>query len=79
MTTERFKELLERNENNKMQLCFEYFCEEKQSINYQTFEQTFPVWITNMLIEDVMMTGNIRAVTEKGLNKIVEYLKEKHK
>ncbi|HSE99840.1 MAG TPA: hypothetical protein VLA48_03000 [Nitrososphaeraceae archaeon] len=45
MTTERFKELEERNKDNPMQLCFEIFNEEKSRIPLSQFEQMFTAWL----------------------------------
>jgi len=70
MTTERFKEIEERNRHNPIVLCYEYFREEKGgNMDLQSFQNNFQIWIMTQTF------GNING----GLNAIVEYLKNKHK
>jgi hypothetical protein len=70
MTTQRFKEIEERNRHNPIVLCYEYFREEKNSnMDLQTFQDTFSMWC-------MMMSGGN---ANNGVARIVEYLKNKYK
>jgi len=80
MTNERFKEIYERSSNDLMYLCYEVFSEEgRTKMSLQQFNEYFPVWITNMKIDTLFMSGgNINAVTQEGLREIEVYLKKKY-
>lgn len=70
MTTERFKEIEERNRHNPIVLCYEYFIEEKNSnIDLQTFQSTFQMYLMTQTFVNI----------NGGLNTVIEYLKNKHK
>lgn len=45
MISEKFKELEQRNGSDKIQLCYELFCEEKQAIPVNQFKQLFSIWL----------------------------------
>ena len=68
MTDDRFKQILERNKEDTEQLCFEYFSEEKTRIPIDQFKQAFQMWI---------MLNNLGDLGG-GLEKIKQYLKNKH-
>lgn len=71
MNKERFKEIEERSGHTPTVLLFEYFREEKDSkIDLQDFQNTFQMWI--------MMMQPFQHYTS-GVNKVVEYLKNKYK
>ena len=76
MTKDRYKQIAERNKDNKMMLCYEVFCEEKKQIPYQLFSEIFPQWI--MLMQpDVFIMHQGRS-TDIGLDRIVEFLNKKY-
>ena len=70
MTSERFKEIEERNRHNPIVLCYNYFTEESNSkISLQDFQNNFSIYLA------MNTFGNVSG----GLNTVVEYLKNKHK
>lgn len=70
MTTQRFKEIEERNRHNPIVLLYNYFTEEKSSnMSLQDFQNNLNLWL--MMIS----FGNING----GVDTIVEYLKNKYK
>jgi len=75
----RYKEISERNKNNKLILCYEVFCEEKGNIPLQQFQSALPHWIMTMQPDVFVMSGgDLNHCTEVGLNKIVEFLNKKY-
>lgn len=64
MTRDRYSELEKRSKGDLHQLAFEIFCDEKQIITKEYFDQLFPMWLG--------MFGN------KSLAQCIEYFK-KHK
>lgn len=59
-------------------LCYEVFCEEKQSIPLQLFQEVFPMWIASRDMREMMFNPDVSGITERGLDKIVKYLDEKY-
>lgn len=79
MDKARYKEISERNKQNKLLLCYEVFCEEKGKIPFEEFQSVFPHWIM-MQQPDVFVMGggDLNSCTQDGLIKIVEYLDKKY-
>lgn len=46
MTKDTFEEIEKINLTDPMQLCFELFCEEKQKIPLDQFNQLFGLWVS---------------------------------
>jgi len=71
MTNERFKEIEARSGHTPTVLLYEYFREEKDSkIDLKEFQTAFQIW-TSMMNPFQPYSSNV--------NKVVEYLKNKHK
>ena len=70
MTSERFKEIYERNRHNSIVMLYEVFIEEKgNTIDLQTFNSNLNIWLTLVNFGDI----------NGGMIKVVEYLKNKYK
>lgn len=70
MTTQRFKEIEERNRHNPIVLLYNYFTEEKSSnMSLQDFQNNLNLWVAMNSFGDI----------NGGMMKIVEYLKNKYK
>lgn len=82
MDKNRYQEISQRNKKdgklNKLMLCYEVFCEEKQSVPIQLFQEALPLWIASRDLQEMMFNPDIHAVAERGLDKIVKYLDEKY-
>lgn len=74
MDKNRYKQIAERNKDNKMMLCYEVFCEEKKQIPYQVFMEAFPQWITLMQMSEM----KIGVPWQQGLDRIVEFLNKRY-
>ena len=79
MTTDKFKQLQEKHSNNNLMLCFEYFCEEKKQLDFNIFRQSLSMWLLQMQPDVFIMNGGDEERNlAVGIERIVEYLKQKH-
>lgn len=79
MTNERFKEIYERSSNDLMYLCYEVFSEEgRTKLPIQQFNDMFSLWITQIKMHEMFMTGDIHGITQRGLEELEVYLKKKY-
>lgn len=46
MNKERFNQIEKRNQNDKLKLCFELYCETFNPISYNDFTVNFEIWLT---------------------------------
>ena len=78
MDKNRYKQIAERNKDNKMMLCYEVFCEEKKQIPYQVFAEALSQWMILQQPDVFVMGGSFERVTDIGLSRIVEFLNNKY-
>lgn len=79
MTTDKFKQLQEKHDNNNLMLCYEYFCEEKKQLDFNIFKQSLSMWLIQMQPDVFIMGGRDEERNlQIGTDKIVNYLKQKH-
>lgn len=70
MDKTRFKEIHDRNLHNPYVLLYEVYIEEKgNNLDLQSFQQFLQMWVMTRTFGDV----------NGGLNRIINYLKEKYK
>ena len=79
MTTDKFKQLQTKHSNNNLMLCYEYFCEEKKQLDFNIFRQSLSMWLLQMQPDVFIMNGGDEERNlAVGIERIVEYLKQKH-
>ena len=79
MNTEKFKQLQTKHGNNNLMICYEYFCEEKKQLDFNIFRQSLSMWLLQMQPDVFIMSGGDEERNlAVGVEKIVNYLKQKH-